>query len=113
MKQRILVISGRKQAGKNTLANFLQGIVLLQHGLIDEFEVSERSSGELLIKRGNSHYENIRKLNIGRDLIQKYEYADQLKNIMSTFFGISDAQLNGSDDDKNTLTKYRWENMPG
>ena len=44
---KIIGISGKKQSGKNTMANFINGVVLKKMGAIDDFSISEY--GELVI----------------------------------------------------------------
>lgn len=114
-KQKILVISGRKQSGKNTLANFVRGTVLLQAGLIDEFKVNESTVGELFIKRGRSYIniKHVPELNMSNHLIANYEFADPLKVVMKEMFGLTSSQVDGSNGDKDVLTEYLWERMPG
>ena len=48
----ILGISGRKQAGKNTTANILHGIVLKDHDLINDWSVGPK--GELIVETKDS-----------------------------------------------------------
>ena len=38
---KIIGISGKKQSGKNTMANFINGVVLKKMGAIDDFSISE------------------------------------------------------------------------
>jgi hypothetical protein len=119
---KILVISGRKQAGKNTLSNFVEGIILLQQGIIDHFEVSERTNGKLYV--GNelcSYQENIQ-IELLKSVctayhtnqyIQKYEIMDDMKHILVNYFGLSREEVSGENGSKDILTRYLWENMPG
>ena len=45
---RLIGIAGKKQSGKNTVANILHGIVLKEQGMISEYTISP--DGQLLIK---------------------------------------------------------------
>ena len=45
---RIIGISGRKQSGKSTTANYINGDILLQREMVQNFEIDE--DGKLLIK---------------------------------------------------------------
>lgn len=46
--------------------------------------------------------------------IRTYSFADPLKkNICMDLLGLSEKQCYGTDEDKNSLTKLLWENMPG
>lgn len=114
-KPKVLVISGRKQAGKNTACNFVRGLVLLQVGLIDEFKVNEETLGELFVKRRRSYVnvKDIPELNVSNRLIANYEYMDEAKQTVNRLFGIPFEYLSGTNGSKENLTKYRWEDMPG
>ena len=53
----IIGISGKKQAGKNTAANYIHGLVLKGLGIIEDFEIDGK--GQLVIKTsvdGDSEY---------------------------------------------------------
>lgn len=41
-----------------------------------------------------------------------YSFAGPFKDICVSFFGLNKNQVYGTEDDKNTLTKYKWENLP-
>jgi hypothetical protein len=41
---KIIGISGRKQAGKNTLANYINGYILKQKGMINDFYIDDNGS---------------------------------------------------------------------
>jgi hypothetical protein len=49
---KIIGISGRKQAGKNTVANIIHGIVLKKQELIEDWNIGK--NGELLILTSDS-----------------------------------------------------------
>lgn len=122
---KILGISGRKQSGKNTAANLINGMVLMERGMIGDFYID--NSGGLVI----STYSESGKLGFGvfditrkdasfveyaeRELwpyIKLYSFADGLKNICMEFFGLSVEQVYGTDDQKNTYTPIMWEDTP-
>lgn len=42
-----------------------------------------------------------------------YSFADKLKQFAVECLGLTHEQCYGTDDDKNSLTHLRWENMPG
>lgn len=120
----IIGISGKKQAGKNTAANYIHGLVLKQLGIIEDFEID--SKGQLVIKTsvdGDSEYGL---LDIARrddafvqyanhnmwPHVKLYSFADGLKQLCMEFFGLSHSQVYGTDADKNTKTKIMWEDIP-
>lgn len=125
MNQRILVLSGKKQSGKNTLANFLQGLELVNLGFIKEFEVSTRSSGKLWVKLWDDG--EFSELDLSSKetkvvewastnlwpVIKQYGFADSLKELCMNVLLLSYEQCYGTDEQKATPTKYLWENMPG
>ena len=44
--------------------------------------------------------------------IRTYSFADPLKQICINLLGLSNEQCYGSDEDKNSLTSLRWEDIP-
>jgi len=118
---KILGISGKKQSGKNTVANYLHGRLLKSMGMISNFYVDER--GELVIETRNQEGETgygvfdvTRKDEefssyAERDLwpyIKTYSFADGLKGICVEFFGLKPEQVYGTDEQKNTTTEINW-----
>ena len=123
----IVCLAGSKESGKTTSANFLHGHLLKLNEIIREYEVTKE--GELKV---NTHYmkdgevkEDMGVLDLSRkdDLytqyadqmiwpyVKMYNFADALKELCITMFDISHEQAYGNY--KNSLTKLKWENMPG
>lgn len=112
----ILVFSGRKQAGKDTCANFVFGLRLLQNRIIEDFVVSEETGGDLYVKDDFSNkYVKLHARQINFDVtgVKVYSFADKLKQICVDVLGLNYEQVYGTDIQKNMLTQYRWESMPG
>jgi len=123
---RIIGISGKKQSGKTTSANWLHGLVLKERGLVEDFNVS--IDGKLAVE---TFYEGGVKdwgvFDVGRTddafldyaeenmwpYVKMYSFADTLKNLAVHLFNIRPEQVYGSEADKNSLTQFRWEDMPG
>lgn len=123
---RIIGISGKKQSGKTTSANWLHGLVLKERGLVEDFNVS--IDGKLAVE---TFYEGGVKdwgvFDVGRTddafldyaeenmwpYVKMYSFADTLKNLAVHLFNIRPEQVYGSEADKNSLTQFKWENMPG
>jgi hypothetical protein len=124
---KIVCLAGAKESGKTTAANFLHGHLLKLNEVIREYEMTK--AGEL---RVNTHYmkdgevkEDMGVLDLSRkdDLytqyadqmiwpyVKMYNFADALKELCVTMFDISHEQAYGTY--KNSLTKLKWENMPG
>lgn len=126
---KILALSGKKGAGKNTLCNFIHGYQLKSYGIIDEFDISDK--GELIIhtsfRRENGKVEkqsgliDITRLDIEFAVwamdniwpfIKQYAFATALKEMCIGLFDIPKELLYGSDEQKNTMIQYKWEDMP-
>ena len=75
--QIIIALSGRKNAGKNTLSQII--------------------GAEFYNLHNKSFYE--------------CSFADDLKRFCIDTLGLEEKQCYGSDSDKNTLTRYKWENV--
>lgn len=91
----ILAFSGKKQAGKNTCCDLVKKIFLRElygTGFTGEFIVDGTK--------------NI-------PIIRNYSFAYWLKFICTKVLGLTEAQVNGTDEEKNSLTHLRWRDMPG
>jgi hypothetical protein len=122
----ILGISGRKQAGKTTVANIIHGEVLLKNKLITDYNISDQ--GKLVIKTTNAQgKEGWGEFDIERKdeefmeyahynmwpYVKLYNYADPVKDMCINLFGFTYEQAYGTDEQKNeTLADIRWEDMP-
>lgn len=122
----ILGISGKKQAGKTTIANIIHGEILLKNNLVKDYNVSEK--GKLVIKTANAKgQEGWGEFDVERKdeqfveyahynmwpYVKLYNFADSLKDMCINLFGFTYEQAYGTDDQKNqTLSHIRWEDMP-
>lgn len=125
----ILAFSGKKQSGKNTLCNFLHGYQLKSYGIIDAFEITDQ--GELVIEtlvtdtsgKTQSGKGIIDVTRVDMDFaiwamdnvwpfVKHYAFATTLKEIAISLFNIEKELLYGTDQQKNTPIKYKWEDMP-
>ena len=122
----IIGISGRKQAGKNTVANILHGIALKNNNLIKDWNVGP--NGELMILTENEEdQEGWGEFDITRrdeqftqyaehsmwPHVKLYSFADRLKWICTELFDIPKECAWGADEQKNQPQKHLlWENMP-
>jgi hypothetical protein len=122
---KIVGISGRKQSGKNTVANFINGNVLQDREMVMDFFIND--DGQLAIKTVNSTGEEgygifdvTRKDTAFVDYAEKelwpyikvYHFADYLKDLSINLFGLNAQNVYGTDQQKNELTNIKWENMP-
>lgn len=116
---KIIGISGRKQSGKNTTANYITGSILKEQEAIKDFYLSE--DGKLIINTTDANqnvgwgeldllrhdYEFISQAErIIWPFAKIYHFADYLKKICVDLFDLKPQQVYGNDDDKNTDTPY-------
>jgi len=122
---KIIGISGRKQSGKNTIANYMNGDVLQNKMMIEQFFIED--DGKLGIQTkdsaGTSGYgifDVTRKDNVFVEYAQRelwpyikvYHFADYLKDMCVNLFGFDPTNVYGTDDQKNELTNIKWEDVP-
>lgn len=115
-------MSGKKGSGKNTLANFVTGLQLLRYGIVHkDFSVDGEGLWVSDIE-GDVSFEGILDLYRQTDTMKQfieyiapairlYSFADSLKDISINILGLKWEQCYGSDDDKNSLTNLRWEDL--
>tara|TARA_B100001094_G_scaffold169510_1_gene163944 strand:+ start:3846 stop:4571 length:726 start_codon:yes stop_codon:yes gene_type:complete len=116
---KIIGIAGRKQSGKNTVANYINGSILQSLDMISDFEIG--NNGELEIKTKDSSgtdgwgvFDVTRKdeefisyaENSLFPYVKVYHFADPLKLMAIDFFDLEPQQVYGTDKDKNTSTPY-------
>lgn len=87
MTTKIIAFSGYKQCGKNTCCEFLT-----------------RNFRELWPLYSGQKEELV---------IRTYSFADKIKEFCQECLGLTHEQVWGSEADKASLTKLRWEDMPG
>lgn len=117
---KILGISGRKQAGKNTTANILHGVVLKRLNNIEDWNIG--ASGELLVQteggwgefdvtRQDRAFSEYAEYNMW-PFVKLYSFADELKRICVELFNIPYECVFGTDEEKNRLQEHLlWENI--
>lgn len=124
---RIIAFSGRKQSGKNCAFNCLLGIQLVKLAVVrDHFAImndgklwisdifgDKDHAGVFDVDRNNEEMQNFLEEYV-YPYIKNYSFADALKrDICVNVLGLSYVQCFGTDDEKNTETHLRWEDMPG
>jgi hypothetical protein len=122
---KIIGISGRKQAGKNTVANYINGCVLKTRQMVHDFYIDEE--GQLVINTEDSSGTNgygifdvTRKDGAFVEYAEKelwpyiklYHFADPLKDMAINLFGLNPKHVYGSNEDKNMETELEWKNIP-
>ena len=124
---KIIGISGRKQSGKNTVANILHGIVLKKGGMIQDFNIGghgelivlttnaagEEGWGEFDVTRRDSDFVEYAEHSMW-PYVKLYSFADTLKWMCVKLFDIPEECVWGTDEQKNQIQDHlRWELMPG
>lgn len=94
MHKFIIALSGRKGAGKNTIASFIKDWYC---------NYSERNYNSL---------DDDGKEYVRSELTYECSFADTLKNFCIETLGLTYEQCYGTDEEKNSPTKYLWENAP-
>jgi len=116
---KIIGISGRKQSGKNTVGNIINGIVLQSLNMIQDYSIDDL--GNLQIKTATSNgdigwgifdvlrrdeeFTSYAESNLW-PYIKVYHFADYLKKMSIDLFDLTPSQVYGTDEDKNTETPY-------
>ena len=123
---KILGISAKKQGGKNSSANYLNGIILKNMGVISDFNMLETGDLNVLTKfedgsedwgvldlyRRDSTFIEAAENRIF-PFVKNYSFADSLKEAAVNLFGLKPESAWGTDAQKMEPIHLRWENMPG
>jgi hypothetical protein len=114
---KILGISGKKQAGKNTTANYIAGSILKKLDMVQDFGITK--GGELSVltsyQDGTTNWGVFDINRKDEDFVEYahhhmwpyvklYGFADGLKSLCIEFFGLKPEQVYGTDNQKNTPT---------
>lgn len=124
----IICMAGKKQSGKNTAANFLHGHILKLNEVIKDYTIDDKGllyvETQYIDRDGEVKQEDgLLDLTAQNELfygwaaqkmwphIKLYSFADALKEICVSLFGLTHEQAYGTY--KNSVTKLLWEKMPG
>ena len=116
---KIIGISGRKQSGKNTAANYIAGSILKAKNMIQDFIITDEGAlsinttdsndnagwGVFDLTRKDETFVSYAEQEIW-PFIKIYHFADPLKSIAVELFDLKPEQVYGSDVEKNTSTPY-------
>lgn len=127
----IIAFAGKKQSGKSTASNFLHGHEMMRNDPSGKFTFRINDKGQLIVRTfseiegkevfdegvldvNQKSYQFIRyaEHNIW-PFVKNYSFAETLKDICVEVLGLGWEQCHGTDEQKMTLTDYRWEEMPG
>ena len=124
-----LAFSCKKQSGKTTAGHFIMSLCMSKLGISKNIEINHEGNIVVSDLLGNKNYKGIyMPEKIDSDVsdyilletkskidpyIQLYSFADPLKKqVCMDILGLTWEQCYGTDDDKNSLTDIRWEDMP-
>lgn len=110
----VIGISGKKQSGKTSLAYYLKAKVLQSYGAYDpeDYFIDQNEEGDVFFISKDPNYNPIEVKNIKSPTVGVYSFGDTLKDCCMNTLGLSYEQCYGTDDQKNSPTKYKWENLP-
>lgn len=122
---KILGISGRKQSGKNTLANYINGHILKTRSMVKDFFIDDNGSlvintddssgqsgyGIFDVTRKDAQFVEYADRNLW-PFVKVYHFADPLKEMAVDLFGLNPENIYGNDNQKNEPTPMMWESMP-
>lgn len=121
MNQLTIVLTGKKQSGKNTTCNYIAAKYLNKFAPdLYYYNVNDRGElcfGEHVLIGENAEVasldEYFEERNIPAD-VKIYSFADALKEICMNVFGATYEQCYGTDAQKNSpIPHLSWENVPG
>lgn len=123
----IIGFTGKKQSGKSTICNFIIGHSMVSLGIVrGGFKITDQGQLHISDLFGDQNYDGI--FDVSRDndgmreflkehlneYVRVYSFAEYLKvDVAINILGLRREQVFGSNEEKNTLTHLRWENMPG
>jgi len=97
MRDKIIIGTvGKKQSGKDTLCDFLK---LLFH---------DTDTREKYYEYGLTKCD----IYLLEKEVKCFSFADSLKQLCMDIMGLTYRQCNGTNEDKNSLTNFKWENLP-
>ena len=124
----IIAFAGAKQSGKTTSVNFLHGHEMKSHGFIKQFFIDE--GGRLVVNAkylddNDKEFESMGVFDVFQEsqtfadyasstfwpFVKAYNFADPLKRLCISLFGLDREQCYGTDEQKNSLTDILWDNV--
>lgn len=120
---KILGLSGKKQSGKSTTANWIIGQQMLAVDMVSWIKIDEK--GRLIVPAvvndeltegifdPLSHDPNVQNMlaQYVWPVCKLYSFADILKMSACAIFGLEPGQVNGTDEEKNRPTNINWADV--
>jgi len=112
---RVIGISGKKLSGKTSLAYYMKAKFLQERfDRYKGFSIVQDKEGEVFfgedIGLGQTDLHPVAE--IENSPIEVYSFGDALKECCMYALGLAYEQCYGTDEQKNTWTKYKWDNLP-
>lgn len=107
----IIAVSGRKQAGKNFLCDYLTWYFRVSGDRYKNVPISQNENGEIVTKDEVGLMRRPLRLDLQIWNSKVYSFADPLKRFCIDVMGLREEQCYGTDADKNTETEYLWDNI--
>lgn len=117
---KILAFSGRAQAGKNSSANWMTGLVMQHFEHISHHFINENGDLVIPIDFDGKIVDTV--INLSRPTqwiidevfphIKQYSFADPLKEICMNLFDLTWEQCYGTNEQKNSPTSILWDKIP-
>jgi len=105
----IIGISGKKQSGKSSLAKFIQAC-LFKKKYPDVYDFVQRPDGTIQWRHKDDTTGEIGEPSTVKYKCKIYSFADPLKqDVCMKVLGLSHEQCYGTEGQKNSLTRYRWD----
>lgn len=113
---KVIGISGKKQSGKTSLAYYLKAKLIKKAHFYADYatcDIIQNEEGEVFFQfPEDSGRAPVEVKDIENPIVEVYSFGDALKETCMNTFGLSWEQCYGTDDQKNTFTKYMWDNLP-
>ncbi len=120
---KLLGLSGKKQAGKNSIANWIIGQQMCAVDMVSWIKID--SKGRLIVPAVvddeltegvfdplsvKPEVQNLLSQYVW-PVVKLYSFADILKLSCVAIFGLEYKQMNGTDEQKNSPTKFKWDDF--
>lgn len=117
---KIIGLSGKKQSGKSTTANWIIGQQMDAVDMVSWIKIDKL--GRLVVPAENNGeiveaiFDPLSRLPEAQKLlahyvwpvVKLYSWADILKLVAMAVFGLDESQVNGTNDEKDAPTKFKW-----
>lgn len=122
----IIGFAGKKQSGKNTACNFILATKIAELGVSRSSRLNNKGEIEITdilddkisdeewfsFESPKVDIKNLFDNELG-NFIRLYAFADKLKKLCIDILGLKEELVFGTDEQKNTLTHMKWEDIPG